>query len=366
MNRTTHVILIIVTLFIGSCSWIGITDRSDRYLEAESIDRVEIPEPLDRPNFTDVMGVPRVTDPRGLQGQKPDVGLPEALGASVEVDQIVIKKLGDTRWVFLDVPPASVWPRVQEFFEANNLLIQSADPSRGIIETQWLTSSEGDGEEMFTSMTESLSWTDAGQRVQNKFRLQIEPGIRPDSSEIHIEHARMGEGAPYRRDNIEWDSKSDNIEVEQELLTELAHYLGETINQGQSVSLLAGSVQGSPRAQLVPDAQKPVLKYKLPFNRAWATVGAALEDARISVEDLDRASSIYYVVYDNSRVEQPGFLRRLFSNEDEEVSEANRYMVHLDTMPGDEVHVTVKKDQETSADPLVAERLLQIIKEYST
>lgn len=364
MNVNKHLVLVIVTLFIGSCSWMGF-DRTEPYLEAKSISRVEIPERLDRPDFTDIMEVPEVSDPRGLKNRKLEVGLPEALGTGANVDKIVIKKLGDTRWVFLDMPPATVWPRVREFFESNNLSVESADPSRGILETQWLTAREGDADEMFEHMQEGVSWTGSGQTVQNKFRLTIEPGVRPNSSEIYIEHAEMPRGAPYRTDNVEWDSKSDKDEVEAKVLTELAHYLGETVNQRQSVSLLAGGLRAN-RAQLVPDEHKPVLKYKLPFNRAWATVGAALEDASISVEDLDRSSAIYYVVYDDSRVDTPGFLGRLFSGDEEKNKAPDRYMLHLDAMPGDEVHVTVKKDQETFADALVAERLLQIIKEYST
>lgn len=363
MNRNKRLVLVIATLFIGSCSWMGF-DSTPKYLEAESIARVEIPERLDRPDFTDIMEVPDVTDSRGLKGKQFEVGLPEAIGTNVNVDKIVIKKLGDTRWVFLDMPPARVWPKVREFFDTNNLSVEVADPSRGILETQWLTTREGDADAIFENLKEGITWTGSGQMIQNKFRLRIEPGVRSDSSEIYIEHAEMARGAPYRTDQVEWDSKSDKDEVESKVLTELAHFLGETINQRQSVSLLAGDLRQQ-RAQLVPDAHKPVLKYKLPFNRAWATVGAALEDARISVEDLDRSSAIYYVIYDDSMVDKPGFIGRLLSR-DEKAKAPDRYLVHLDTMPGDEVHVTVKKDQDTFADALVAERLLQIIKEYST
>ncbi|MBT5702183.1 MAG: outer membrane protein assembly factor BamC, partial [Gammaproteobacteria bacterium] len=53
-----------------------------------------------------------------------------------------------------------------------------------------------------------------------------------------------------------------------------------------------------------------VLKYKLDFDRAWATVGAALEDARISVEDLDRTSAIYYVYYSSRHDPDPGFFSK--------------------------------------------------------
>ncbi|MDZ7687066.1 MAG: MBL fold metallo-hydrolase [Gammaproteobacteria bacterium] len=50
----------------------------------------------------------------------------------------------------------------------------------------------------------------------------------------------------------------------------------------------------------------------------WATVGNALENARIDVEDLDRNAATYYVYYDDAEVREPGFLRRLFTDGDDE------------------------------------------------
>ncbi len=173
-------------------------------------------------------------------------------------------------------------------------------------------------------------------------------------------------GGPYRQHEVEWDSTSDNIELEDEVLTSLAYYLGETINQTQSVSLLAAGIQET-RTELIPDDRLPVLKYKLPFNRAWATVGAALEDAKIKVEDLDRTSAIYYVNYDDSRAGGSGLFSGWFSDDDEvKTGKANRYLVHVDSTREDEVQVTVRNGDRTPADALVAERLLKIIKEYST
>ncbi|MBD3647035.1 MAG: outer membrane protein assembly factor BamC, partial [Pseudomonadales bacterium] len=193
------------------------------------------------------------------------------------------------------------------------------------------------------------------------------PGIRAGRSEIYVEHRQQPLGAPYRSTQVEWESGSDNVELEDKILTSLAYYLGETINQRQSVSLLAGGIRET-RTELIPDDREPVLKYLLPFNRAWATVGAALENARIDVEDLDRTAAIYYVYYDDSQANEPGFFGRLFSRDEKEIDpgQRNRYLVHVEPAAENEVYVTVQKDENTPADALVAERLLKIIKEYST
>lgn len=357
--------LAIASLLVSGCSWLGAYDRREKYLEAESIERVEIPATLDKPEFRDLMSIPEVEDSRGISGRKLEVGLPEALGG-FGVDQIVIKKLGDSRWVFLDAPPATVWPKVKRFWEVNNFLVETADPRRGILETRWLVSEQGSTDEIFEDIKDGRSLAQEPE-IRHKFRLRVEPGIRAGSSEIFIEHKQQLLGAPYRSVEVKWETGSDSPELEDKMLTSLAYYLGETINQRQSVSLLAGGIRGT-RTELVPDDRKPVLKYMLPFNRAWATVGAALEDARIDVEDLDRSAAIYYVYYDDSQTNEPGFLSRLFSRDEENVAagQQNRYLVHVESAAENEVHVTVQKDENTPADALVAERLLKIIKEYST
>lgn len=105
MIRYVQIVAAALTLSVAGCSWLGIGNNQDRYLEARSIEPVEVPERLDKPAFTDLMPIPEVTDSRGLAGKDMDVGLPEALGTAMGVDKIVIKKLGDDRWVFLDAPP---------------------------------------------------------------------------------------------------------------------------------------------------------------------------------------------------------------------------------------------------------------------
>jgi len=129
---------------------------------------------------------------------------------------------------------------------------------------------------------------------------------------------------------------------------------------------MASNVGGGEKAEFVPDRMKPVLKYRLSFERAWATVGDALEDASISVEDLDRNAATYYVYYNDAEARGPGIFKRLLGGDKEPgPGGEHRYEVHLDDRQ-DEVHVTVKKNENNLADALIAEKLLTIIRQYST
>jgi len=354
---------LVLMFLLSGCSWLGITNSSEDYLKSASIPRVVVPDSLDQPPFVDALVIPAVDDTRGLTGEKLTIGLPEPLSTSFGVEQIVIRKLGDTRWVFIDTPPAAVWPKIRLFWEVNNMELQYADPRRGIIETNWLSSTTGEPDKIFNSLKSGVAWADSTATMQNKFRLTIEAGIRSGSSEVHLEQKQASIGAPVRPDTANWNGKSDDLELENKVLTELAYFLGETIPQGFSISQGAMNIRNS-RVEILPDRSRPVLRYKLDFDRTWATVGAALETARVEIQDLDRSSANYYVYYDDTNYEEPGFFGRLFSDK-EVVGEANRYLVHLDSEE-DGIHVTVFKDPENLADPLVAERLLKIIKEYSS
>lgn len=354
-------------VLVSGCSWLGIENRKDEYLQARSIERVEIPEGLDQPQFEDALVIPNVLDPRRIAGQRLELGLPEPLSTNFGVDQIVIKRLEEDRWVFVDSPAAMVWPKVRGFFTDNRIPLEFADAARGEMQTEWLRGDGDDAEAVF----EALKQDDAfkfNARTRHQFRIRLEAGIRPGSTEIYVEHKQLPVSSVVR-DDVEWTGESDDDEIERVVLTNIAYFLGETINSQPAFSAMASNVGGGQKAELVLDERQPVLKYRLSFDRAWATVGGALEDARIDVEDLNRSAATYYIYYDDAEVREPGFFGKLLgSNDDDEdrpVGAANRYEVHLDNLD-DEVHVTVKRDPTNLADALIAEKLLKIIKQYST
>ena len=90
-------------------------------LETGTSAPTEIPGSLDKPPFNDQMPIPEVIDYRGLAGKEVELRLPDALSTTFGVEQIVIRRLGESRWVFLDLPTATIWPQVVLFWEENNL-----------------------------------------------------------------------------------------------------------------------------------------------------------------------------------------------------------------------------------------------------
>lgn len=365
-------LLICGVLLLGGCSWLEWFGKSDAQiaLETGSSAPTKIPESLDQPVFTDQMPIPDVVDYRGLAGKEVDLQLPDALSTTFGVERIVIRKLGDSRWVFLDLPTATIWPQVVLFWEENHLPVAQLDPRNGTLETEWIIGTSGTPDEIFESLTSGSAWSEQSMAQQYKFFVRVEPGVRSASTELYIEQQERPLGGFDPDDRTEWDGESDNPELEGKMLTELAYYMGDRVAQGPSVSLLAAGLQES-KASLVAEPEGMVLKYKLDFDRAWATVGAALENARITVEDLDRTSALYYVYYSSRHDPDPGFFSRVFGvgENEEDTDPGHRFTVQLER-EGEEVWVTVDVSSELAAvdtDSLILkERLLKLIKEYST
>ena len=365
-------LLVCGVLLLGSCGWLGWFGKSDEQLTLESGTSAptEIPESLDKPPFNDQMPIPEVIDYRGLAGKEVELRLPDALSTTFGVEQIVIRRLGESRWVFLDLPIATIWPQVVLFWEENHLPVAHLDPRTGTLETEWIIGTSGNPDEIYESLTTGSAWDGQSMAQQYKFFMRVEPGVRTASTELYIEQVERPLGGFDPDEGADWDGKSDNPELEGKMLTTLAYYLGDRVAQGPSVSLLAAGLQES-KALLVAEPDGMVLKFKLDFDRAWATVGAALEDARISVEDLDRTSAIYYVYYSSRHDPDPGFFSKIFGGGDskENANAGHRFTVQLES-DGEEVRVTVEVAGELAAadtDSLILkERLLKLIKEYST
>jgi outer membrane protein assembly factor BamC len=356
-------------LTLGGCSWFGVSEEQKR-LESASSERVEIPEGLDKPEFVDMMPIPEVVDYRGLAGQEFELGLPQALSTTFGVEQIVIRRLGEQRWVFLDLPTATIWPQVVLFFEEKQMPVANLDPRNGVLETEWIMGTGNNPDEIYESLQKGSAWSAQTMANQHKFRVRVEPGVRNGSSELFIEQKQRVFGGLDANAVPVWNDESDDPELEGKLLSVMAYYLGDRMAQGPTVSLLAAGLQES-KATLTPESDGLVLRYRLDFDRAWATVGAALENARIEVEDLNRTSADYYVYYNSGHDPDPGFLKRLFTRQSSSSTgdDGYRFKVHLNP-EGEHVEVTVGFEGEVALtdtqNVILRERLLKLIKEYST
>ncbi|MCH8075275.1 MAG: outer membrane protein assembly factor BamC, partial [SAR324 cluster bacterium] len=215
-------------------------------------------------------------------------------------------------------------------------------PDKGVMETTWLEA-------------------DVDQSTKDKFRVSIEPGLHPGSSEIFVLHVNVPRNTPIiGRTN--WPKISADLEREEELLNQLSSYLAERNNlyQATSVSLLAGNIVAESKAKLITlDGGEKVLQLRIDFPRAWATIGLALDKASIDIDDRDRDQAFYTVSFAGLDDEKrPGFFRRIFTSENAAESHTfNIKLVELESA----VEVTIELVDSDEPQELLSEELMRAI-----
>ena len=362
MKQITFISLFLLLNGCGSLGWLGKSDEQKK-LEEGSSKPTKIPSELDAPIFSDPMAIPKIKDFRGLSGSEIELGLPDPLATNSGVEQILIRRLGDSRWVFVDLPVATIWPRVLLFFEEKKLPLASVDVSEGRIETDWISGSSGDAERVFESFVNPDKDEIQTYLREYSFNLLVEAGVRSGSTELYVEERnRLLDD---ESSSVYWDGTSDLPALEAKMLSALAYYIGERIAEGPSISLAAGTRQAS-KVETILGENGTALRYRLDFDRTWATIGRALEDAEIEVIDLDRSAGVYYVSYSSLANSKVGFLKRLFNAEDEK-KEGRPFLVTVSSESGQIiVNAAPTNDPSGPEDLVLRERLIKIIKEYST
>ncbi len=275
-------------------------DRGDDYLNADVIEPIKLPEGVTQQGIEDLYRVPSIATDEVEITQAFEVPRPQVLSDNAFTDRVKIQKLGSKRWILVSASPAEVWPQVRGFLSRNNLEVVYTDAATGTIETGWL---KFKGEE----------------NTKDKYRLQIEQGVQPESTEIHVLHMSVDKNIP-GRGQVNWPSASINQEREAWMRDELAATIASDKSGGQAASLLAQTIGLSDKVKVDSDGSEPVLKLALAHSRAWATVGHAVKQSGFSLWEQDDVTGIFYVHYEPVSEEdtESGFMSGWFGSDDDE------------------------------------------------
>jgi outer membrane protein assembly factor BamC len=284
MQPLFRLLLPVVIVTLSGCGWLVgdqgyFRDRGDDYRKAKSIPPMQVPEGKKSDAVAELYVIP-VERTDALLDKEFEVPRPQPIQGNPEDKVVRIQKLGEQQWILLDEAPAESWPRVRNFLISNQIGIEREDAGTGQMETGWLS---------FKS--------DATRR--EKYRFRVEQGVQRNSSEIYVQ--QMGYKKKEAGEDVaapEWPAASMDAERETWMIKELANYLASTSGES-SVSLLAQGISTVNKVYLVRDASgQPVIDLRLPFDRAWASLGRALDRANLTVRDLDRSTGVYFVKYE--------------------------------------------------------------------
>ncbi len=320
-------------------------EREAAYKSSKTAPPLEVPPDLSSATLNDTMVVPSLAQGSATYSAYVDgtqVAMASVNGVLPRLNGVRIERAGSDRWLIVDVPPGVVWPKVRDFWLSQGFLIQSEDPSIGIMETDWAekrTKFDGGAISNFFSKLSSELY---GATTRDMYRTRLERGTIPETTEVYVSHR----GAEYvstgkisraldatgSEEVYVWQPRPSDPELEAEMLSRLVITFG--IKKDAATTLVAAAAERPPRAHIVRDGEgASVLDLQDNFSRAWRRTGLALDRVGFTVEDRDRSRGLYYVRYiDTDKVDSgkdDSFFGTLKFWGDDEPPDQNEYLVSL-------------------------------------
>ncbi|CAI8776434.1 MULTISPECIES: outer membrane protein assembly factor BamC [Pseudomonas] len=351
----------------SGCGWIWgpegyFRDRGSDYLEAQATKPMQLPPDVNVAKRLDpLLPIPRNVADDTTKGEYV-VPRPQPISAVADASDYSLQKSGDSRWIVAQRPPAEVWPVAVQFFQDNGFRIDEQRPQTGEFTTAWQQ-----GSELSATMAKRLQAGGVAADSEARVRVRIEPGVQRNTSEVYVVSAERPAGSTA---NVDFTNRSVNTGVDSALVDEMLASMSRISEKGGSVSLLAARDYDTPsRVSLTEDGSgNVVLNLGEDLDRAWASVGRALEQGPWRVEDINRSLGLYYInVAEKAerKDEEPGFFGKLFGSKptkEEIETRAERYQVRLSKV-GETVQVTVEKNINTVAPAETARKVLGVIQD---
>lgn len=286
-----------------------------------------------------------------------------------KVEGVEVAREGDRRWLLIHQPPERVWDALVDFWQENGILLSKLDPQAGFMETTWLENQADVANDPITDVIRSALPGLYGAATRDRYRVRIEPGPEPGTTELYLTHFGMEQDFATSTTNedeqIYWKIRPRDPDLEAIMLRKIMAYLGLSEAEARRKLAAARQVQGV-KSRFEKGDGRLALVVDQPFDEAWHTLGIALDRVGFVVADRDRSRGIYYVRYDDPTQGEgkKGWLSKLaFWRSNEAQPEEKLYQVTLDAGSDESTRVTVHDDAGRPLTGSTAERILTLIKE---
>ena len=278
--------------------------------------------------------------------------LPQASGVTVMRD-------GDIRWLVINQPAETVYPKLLDFWSEQGFTINSQDPRAGLMETDWAENRANIPEGWIRSALGSIldSVFDSGERERFRTRVERVNG----QTEVYISHKKMVETPTQDGTAFKWVFAEEDPGLNAAMQARLVVFLGSNVQNAHD--MVAKAEQTSTQAQVmqVSEAQASITLGE-PFDRAWRRVGVAIDSAGFAVEDRDRSAGDYFIRYLDSdtgeKIEQQNFIGRLFGSKN--TAEPTPLRIHVAEQGSSSV-VTVLDQNGQVQDTDTAKRIITVL-----
>jgi outer membrane protein assembly factor BamC len=365
MYNRVYLLSLVVLLSIAGCSSDG-DERRQKYLDADYYTRLELPPDLTSPEESKQLTSPQPT-PEAMEQFKrdsADVGkftpnvAPILVGISVSGARI--QENDGIYWLEIDEPADKLWPQLSGFWSNEGIEIVRREPLLGFMETDWSSQ---------LYLEENAGWL---AKVFNqfeptkldKFRMRVEP--EPDVNKTRVFISHTGRERVVEGDDSNWVIRGSDPELEHEMLTRLALYVG--VDGQQLTEVFAGY---KPFSSRVKASQGDAYTFYVPgtVETNWPRVLRAVDRANIFLLEEDESTQQIKVAVGKISMEQLGeeadeltessWLAQWFSgssDEDYKTDSDRQFNIQL-TQNGDAVRIDILKSNNEPAEGVLAEQL---------
>ena len=281
MKTVKPLLAILILIPFTSCSFF-LTDHKDDYLKEKQTKSIVLSDDQSSRPIIDYFPINTENDEE--VGTEYEIPMPQQVFSSGASNEVRMHKLGELRWVYVELLPSSAWPVMNDFWAVSKYGLSTSNPNTGIIESDLIESENRD----------------------SKLIMKIEHGIRQASSEVFVSHVA--------KENEDWIRVSGEDNLEERVLRQVLDYFASSPSSG-GTSLVALNLNYGQKAVLKQsDTKNSFIELNLEYARSWAAVDRALKEALIKVSDLDREKGVFFVEF-SKQEEEKGFIRRLFSSD---------------------------------------------------
>ncbi|OQX43571.1 MAG: hypothetical protein B0D83_01135, partial [Candidatus Sedimenticola endophacoides] len=317
-------------------------DKKVEYKKARAAGQnLEIPPDLTKSSINDELVIPRASGGGGttlssvMEKERITGESVTRAGVLPEVKDIQVVRDGDQRWLVIQGDPEDVWFKTVDFWQESGILLAEQDPTVGIMVTDWLENRANIKSDFITDTVRKVFDGIYSAATRDQYRIRIEPGQGPGTTELYLSHRGMEEtilsGRGQDGERTVWNPTGTDHGLEAEMLRRLMVFMG--VADQNASRALARKGQLKPRSQLLKNASQVSLLIDEGFARAWRLTGVALDRVGFAVEDRDRAQGVYYVRYNDPMKdeEDPGLLEKLafWRERDRDIDKENQYQVKL-------------------------------------
>lgn len=233
MRNKVYLLSLTALLSLGGCGSDG-NERRQEYLDADYYTRLELPPDLTAPETSKQLVSPKPS-PEAVWRFEHDsakVGKFKPSGAvhiSAHIDGARMQSGDGVFWLEVDEAVDKLWPKLSGFWAHEGLEITRSEPLLGFMETDWSSQLYFDEDEgFFTSMFSKYD-----PEKLDKFRMRVEPEQGINKTRIFISHT--GRQMISEGDVSNWYSRGSDDELEHEMLTRLALYVGLDDDQATEI-----------------------------------------------------------------------------------------------------------------------------------